>query len=480
MQITSGNKAAIALAIGSMILLLSLLVFFLEDLGVAVLFAMPIGFAFVFYLFGHPRRALIAALISSFIAIGVIRYAGDVPLGLTVDLFLVMALIIAFFHRTLETKFSRLNNGLMWGAAIWMLYCTAELFNPEAVSTMAWVYAIRGLALYMVLAVPITLLYANKVEDLDRFIKIILVFSVLAAIWGLKQFYFGPDFAETAWLNEGKNRITHVLFGELRVFSFFSDAGQFGSGIAQSGVIATVIALGPFSKRTRILAVIGALLFYLLMILSGTRGSLIVPVAGMLVYLFASRNFKLLAAGLLVMGATFMFLKYTSVANDIYQVRRMRTALDPNDASLQVRLANRVIIRDYLKDKPFGGGIGTSGSWGERFSPGTLLAETPNDGWYVRVRAETGVVGLYLHVGILIYIGIVGLYKAMKTKDDKLRQKLLALLAGYAGIAASSYGNPLLGQIPTGIILYMSWAYLFMAEDLDKQLSTTDPNNPIS
>src|SRR5690606_32443835 len=189
---------------------------------------------------------------------------------------------------------TKLNNGLMWCAALWMLYCTAELFNPEAVSRMAWVYAIRGLALYMFLTVPITLLYANKVEDLNRLIKIVLFLSILAALWGLKQFYLGPDFAETAWLKEGKNQSTHVLFGQLRVFSFFSDAGQFGSGIAQAGVIATVIALGPFSIKTRILSGFCALLFFLLMILSGTRGALIVPVAGMLVYLLASRNFKLL------------------------------------------------------------------------------------------------------------------------------------------------------------------------------------------
>ena len=471
MQVASSNKSLILFAIGFTVLLLSLLIFLFEDLGVAIPFIIPILGGFTFYIFGHPRRALDMTLISSFLAIGVIRYIGDIPLGLTVDFFLVMAIVVAIFHRSLKPDFRKLNTRLMWCASIWMLYCTAELFNPEAVSRMAWVYAIRGLALYMFLTIPITLLYANKVEDLNRFIKIVIFLSFLAAIWGLKQFYFGPDFAETAWLKEGKNQSTHVLFGQLRVFSFFSDAGQFGSGIAQAGVIAAVIALGPFSLRTRIISAICALLFFFLMILSGTRGALIVPVVGMLVYLFALRNFKLLAAGLMVMVAAYGFLQYTTIANDIYQVRRMRTALDPNDASLQVRLANRVIIRDYLKDKPFGGGIGTSGSWGERFSPGTLLAETPNDGWYVRVRAETGVVGLYLHVGILIYIGLVGLYKCMKIKDEKLRHKLLALLAGYAGIAASSYGNPLLGQIPTGIILYMSWAYLFMAEDLDKQVS---------
>lgn len=475
MQIASSSKSLIVLAMGLVALLLSLLIFLFEDLGVALPFIIPVLGGFTFYIFGHPRRALDMTLISSFLAIGIIRYIGNVPLGLTVDFFLVMAVVVAVFHRSLKPDLTKLNNGLMWCAALWMLYCTAELFNPEAVSRLAWVYAIRGLALYMFLTIPITLLYAYKVEDLNRFIKIILFLSFLAALWGLKQFYFGPDFAETAWLNEGKNHSTHVLFGQLRIFSFFSDAGQFGSGIAHSGVIAAVIALGPFSARTRILSAGCALLFFFLMILSGTRGALIVPVVGMLVYLFASRNFKLLAAGLMVMLAAYAFLQYTTIANDVYQVRRMRTALDPNDASLQVRLANRVIIRDYLKDKPFGGGIGTSGSWGERFSPGTLLAETPNDGWYVRVRAETGVVGLYLHVGILAYIGGVGLYRCMRVKDEKLRHKLLALLAGYAGIAASSYGNPLLGQIPTGIILYMSWAYLFMANDLDKQVADHKP-----
>src|SRR5690606_2593775 len=140
--------------------------------------------------------------------------------------------------------------------------------------------AIRSLALYMLLTIPITLLYANKVEDLNRFIKIIIFLSLLAALWGLKQFYFGPDFAETAWLKVRKNQSTHVLFGELRIFSFFSDAGQFGSGIAQSGVIVAVIALGPFSTKTRIWAGLCALLFFLLMVLAGTRGALIVPVAG--------------------------------------------------------------------------------------------------------------------------------------------------------------------------------------------------------
>src|SRR5690606_17691259 len=158
MQIASSNKSLIVLAIGFTVLWLSLLIYLFEDLGVAIPFIIPVMGGFTFSIFDHPRRALDMTLTCSFLAIGVIRNVGDVPLGLTVDFFLVMAVVVAVFHRSLKPDFNKLNTGLMWCAAIWMLYCTAELFNPQALSRLAWVYAIRGLALYMFLTIPLTLL----------------------------------------------------------------------------------------------------------------------------------------------------------------------------------------------------------------------------------------------------------------------------------------------------------------------------------
>jgi hypothetical protein len=40
------------------------------------------------------------------------------------------------------------------------------------------------------------------------------------------------------------------------------------------------------------------------------------------------------------------------IANGNDQVRRMRTAFDPNDASLQVRLDNQKILKGYLALDP--------------------------------------------------------------------------------------------------------------------------------
>jgi hypothetical protein len=42
-----------------------------------------------------------------------------------------------------------------------------------------------------------------------------------------------------------------------------------------------------------------------------------------------------------IFSTSFVFFKYTTIAQGNAQVRRMRTAFDPNDASLQVRLDNQ-------------------------------------------------------------------------------------------------------------------------------------------
>jgi len=455
--------------------LLSIFVVKTGVLGIGLMLVLPFALALVIFMMSHPNKALAAGLVFAFVSIGATRYITNLPLGLSVDLALAALIISALFHTDIKTDFSKLNNSLFLVTLIWMGYNVAEIFNPEARSVSAWIYAVRGTALYMFLTVPLTLLYANKPSDLNRLFIIVFFFCILASFWGLKQFYIGLDAAENRWLDAGA-RSTHVLFGNLRVFSFFSDAGQFGAGIAHAGVMAMVLAIGPFSLKKRIIFAVMALLFFYLMIMSGTRGALMVPVAGTMAYLFASKNFKLMIIGLLGLALVFSFLKFTTIADDNYQVRRMRSALDPDDPSLNVRYLNKRKFSEYLKSRPFGGGIGTSGFWGQRFSPGTFLADTPNDSWFIKIWAEMGIVGLYLHIFILGFIAIVGLLKIWKVKDPRLRQKLLALFGGYVGIAAASYGNPLLGQMPTGIILYMSWAYFFLAEDMDKSLIKSSKN----
>ena len=157
--------------------------------------------------------------------------------------------------------------------------------------------------------------------------------------------------------------------------------------------------------------------------------------------------------------------------NNNAQIRRMRTAFDPNDASLQVRLANQRKLKAYLASRPFGGGIGSTGNWGQRFTPHTFLANTATDSWFVAIWADTGVVGLYLHLFVLFFSLLTGAYNVMfKIKDPWLRGQIAALVCGMFGIMGASYGNGVFGQFPTCILMYGSMVFMFISPRMDRYI----------
>ena len=146
----------------------------------------------------------------------------------------------------------------------------------------------------------------------------------------------------------------------------------------------------------------------------------------------------------------------------VEQVRRMRTVLDPNNKSLSARLDNQKTFGRYLANKPFGGGVGTAGFWGARFNPESLMANTATDSWYVKIWAETGTVGLTLHLIILAYIIGKGGHRIMTMPNCKKKSYATAFYAALIGVIFASYGNQVLGQMPTGPIINMMIPFIFL------------------
>jgi hypothetical protein len=426
-----------------------------------------------------PRIGVYTIVVLGFIAIGLTRYIRNVPFGLSVDGFIVLTYIAIFFRYFYEKiNWSQINRDLVYLGLIWLFYALLQLFNPEALSRTAWFYAMRGMALYMALLIPIGFLIFNRLRYLYVFLYIWGIFSILGTLKGLQQLYIGPDSAEQFWLDT-VGGITHILFGELRVFSFFSDAGQFGAAQGAAGVVGLLTAINIKGVRNKIFFGLMGFMGLWGMMISGTRGAMIVPMIGGITYVLHRKNIRVLVIGGAFLALVYAFFAYTYIGQGNSQIRRMRTAFRPEtDESYLVRLETRQVLDVYLANKPFGGGIGSAGDWGKRFSPNGFLAQIATDSWYVQIWAEQGIVGLVLHLFILAYILIKTSYFVMfRIKEPELRGIMSALIAGFTGIMGASYGNGVLGQMPTGIIIYLSWTFAFMGTQLEREYKYLKSNN---
>lgn len=438
--------------------------------ALALVMLIPI-LIFLNRLFNAPVVGIYVLLIFSFVAIGLTRYIRGVPLGLAIDGFLVITYVAMIFKNFYnKINFGQANRTATYLMMAWFAYGILELFNPLALSRTAWFYAMRGMSMYPILFLPLGFMLFNRLRHLYAYLYIWGVFTILGTLKGLQQLYLGPDYAEQFWLDT-VGAITHIVLGQLRVFSFFSDAGQFGAAQGAAGVVGLLLAVSVKQTNRRIFFLIMGIMGLWGMMLSGTRGAIIVPLVGGIVYLILSKNIRVLIIGGVFMAFTYVFFAYTYIGDSNYQIARMRTAFRPEeDASYQVRLENRRILQAYLVDKPFGGGIGAAGNWGQRFSPQGFLANVATDSWYVQVWAEQGIVGLFLHLFFLSFIILKGFYLVMvRVKTKELAGILGALIASFAGIMGASYGNGVLGQMPTGALIYLSWAFILMAQQLDRQ-----------
>ncbi|MCX2574874.1 O-antigen ligase family protein [Pedobacter sandarakinus] len=385
------------------------------------------------------------------------REIGGLPVGLFIDSLFLILLVAALFTST-KADWRSLNVDIFYLLLIWLVVSLLEGFNPGS-STEGWINEIRSTAIYPFFAVMLGLLVFKQNRDLDLFIIIVVGLSTLASINGFKQLYIGLTPGEQAFLRDNAN--THLLWGRLRVFSFYSDAGQFGASQAHIGLMALIMALAPIKKWKRILlGLCGAINIYG-MLISGTRGALFAIVIGGLVAIILSKNFKALFVGGLMAIMILSVLKFTHIGDSNYQIYRLRSALNPADASLNARFINQQNLKIYMADLPFGGGPGVTGYYGGVYNADKYLSTVPPDSYFVKIWMMYGVVGLTIWFCIMMYI--IGSCCGMvwNIQDKVVKTKMIALTAGAAGILFCSYGNEVINLMPTSIVVYLSWVFIY-------------------
>ncbi|CAK7083795.1 O-antigen ligase family protein [Bacteroides rodentium] len=369
------------------------------------------------------------------------RYSGIKGLSIIMEILILFCLFSIITNKIAYNKnypIKRAFNIYTIAHFVWLSYCFLILITPYATLHNF----IDDRALYFTL--PLTYILSGLLlcgpKQLRATILLYALFVLTAAFKAYWQKRKGFDSAELKFLLIDGGYSTHILRTGMRYFSFFTDAGNFGASMGifttTFGIITTAVKRPVFkivSLGITILAFIG-------MLLSGTRGAIIVPIAGLVLYLLLSKSLVRCAVAGLTGVLIFCFFSYTDIGESNVFIKRMRTAFRPSqDASFNVRLDNQRRFAYYLADKPFGMGVGGKVVDTQRIR--TIDEEfIPTDSFYVGVWVEGGIVGLLLYISLQILVLLRCCYLLMfKIRHKQLRHILSALLCAVFGVWVNGY-----------------------------------------
>ncbi|GAB1473562.1 hypothetical protein MASR2M69_10030 [Bacteroidota bacterium] len=238
------NKAFVfAVLFFLVILLLRVTLNINHYLGLAISLV-PFGIIAFLYLVERPYMSFILIFTANYFVSGASRYITALAPGITMDVIIGASIIIILLQglkSDKETKLSDAFNRLTMVSFLWFLYCLFQFMNPESSSPLAWLVNVRGIGVYFLLVTAIASIVLKRYKDLKNVLFLWAIFCLIAVFKAFIQKSIGFDFAESRWLAEGGYR-THIIHTGIRYFSFFTDAGNFGSGIAFSMVIFAITA----------------------------------------------------------------------------------------------------------------------------------------------------------------------------------------------------------------------------------------------
>ena len=381
-----------------------------------------------------------------------------IPMSLPNEMLQIILLAIAIIDVRETPNFDRAINIMLLALIIWCGFCTLQLLNDTCnlgIDLGRWYTGARLMAFQILYIFLVFTIYISSPQILIRYIKLWAVLSLFTVYWTWKQQYIGLTVVENAWM-QTRGRSTHILNAGtlIRYFSTFSDAANFGCNAAATTVAFVLFGITSRIKFDRIFYIVTGLLVFWAMFASGTRTAIFCVAAGFLVYIFLSKSFKIAVPFTVVFGICAFLLVFTTIGNGNQQIRRMRSAFNKDDASANVRDINKDAIRKYIKDAPWGIGLGMGYNVPAN-NKYAKLATIPPDSEYVHIWIKTGPIGitLFLLTTFLMFAG------ACCVVLFKLRNKsLIGIGAGFCcsfvAIQLGGYANQVLMQFPNCLIFY--------------------------
>ena len=390
-----------------------------------------------------------------------------IPMSLYNEMLEILLLGIAIIDARQTPHFERAANIMLYTLIIWCGFCTLEILNDTCglgINVGAWYSGARMMAFQILYVFLVFSIYVDNTKTLVRYLYVWAGCCLFSVFWVWKQQHLGFNAAESAWIN-GQARVTHILQGGtlIRYFSTYNDAANFGVGTASAAVAFYVFAITSKIKKHRILFLITGLGCTWAMFPSGTRTAMACLAAGVLAYVFLSKSVKIAVPVIIFAGFAYFFLAFTDIGQGNQQIRRMRSIFNKEDNSANVRTINQQTMKKYLKEAPWGIGIGLNPTNVPANNKYTIMSAIPPDSEYVFIWIHTGVIGItvFLITMVIMLLGACWIV-LFKIKSPSLRGIGAGCCCAFVSIQLGSYANQVLTQFPNCLVFYGALTIVYL------------------
>lgn len=398
------------------------------------------------------------------------------PMSLYNEILEILLLALALIDIK-SSHFERIGNIMFLTLIIWCGYCTLQVLNDTCSLGMdvgAWYTGARLMAFQIMYAFIVFSIYISKPDILIKYLYIWGALGLFAAYWVWKQKNMGLTPAESSFLY-GRGRSTHLLQGGslIRYFSTYSDAANFGIGIASIAVAFIIFGITAKIKKLKIFFLVVGIACAWAMFPSGTRTATACLMAGFMTYIFLSKSFKIAIPFTIIFGLFAFILVFTDIGQGNQQIRRMRTAFDKNDASANARSINQAAMKKYMREAPFGIGIAQGYGSVPANNKYAFMSTIPADSEYVYIWIRTGEVGitLFLICTALMLFGACWIV-FFTLKSPSLRGIGAGMCCAFVSFQLGGYGNQVLMQFPNCLQFYGGLTIVYVLPFLEKEWVT--------
>lgn len=307
---------------------------------------------------------------------------------------------IGFYKQALKNKYTL---AVFVFFLIVIIYGLVGLFN----SVFGAIYdvAIYWLFVSVIFFCSFTKLDINYFSNL--LYKSILPLSWLISIYGLAQYFLGPNAIDAFWMSSSEFGIIGIAAPLMvKTFSLTASPGHLAAFCLISEIFLLSLLSAKFiAIKSKMTVFITLALLLAVLIVTGVRSVLVMYIAVALLFIFSKKGLKY---GLVIIPvltvALMVAMGYAGAGyldNILSRLDSFQGVFSGDDVSLNSRLSTLRSVSGAIISNPMGYGLGMSGRYG--------ISEFTNiDNGYVELLYELGLPGLFSVIAFLTLFLIKG------------------------------------------------------------------------